>query len=360
MNRSGSGPPGKGRGAATNPGHRFSTFEREATDDGWPAPDDEPPPRLDTVLHAVESRGIVSHNRSPDVPFEASINPYMGCEHGCVYCYARPSHAYWDLSPGLDFETRILYKPDAADLLRRHFGRRGYRPAPIALGANTDPYQPAEAKLRITRQLLETFLEHRHPLTIVTKGALIERDLDLLAELATRCLVGVMVSLTSLDTGLKRSLEPRAAGPGTRLRVIRALRDAGVPTGTLIAPVIPAVNDHEIEHLVAAAAAAGASQAGYVLLRLPREVAPLFRDWLETHFPDRAEHVMSLVRQSRGGRDNDSDFAQRMTGRGVFADMIAKRFRLARRRHGLDDGERFGLDTTAFRPPEPGGQQRLF
>ena len=360
MDRPPSSRARKGRGATGNPGHRFSAFERETVDDGWPAADDEPPARLDTVLSAVTSRSIVSHNRSPDVPFEASINPYMGCEHGCIYCYARPSHAYWDLSPGLDFETRILYKPNAADLLRRHLDRRDHHVTPIALGANTDPYQPAEAKLRITRQLLETFLAYRHPLTIVTKGALIERDLDLLAELASHRLVGVMISLTSLDAALKRSLEPRAAGPGTRLRTIRMLHDAGVPVGTLVAPVIPAINDHEIERLVAAAATAGASRAGYVLLRLPHEVAPLFRDWLDTHFPERAEHVMSLVRQSRGGRANDSDFTQRMTGRGVFADMIAKRFRVACRRHGLDPRERFPLDATAFRRPDDDVQRDLF
>jgi DNA repair photolyase len=354
-------PPRKGRGATENIGHRFSAFGHEATDDGWPGDDPEAPaPRLNTVLHAVTSRSIVSRNSSPDVPFEASINPYMGCEHGCIYCYARPTHAYWDYSPGLDFETQILYKPNAVELLRQHWRRRGYTVSPIALGANTDPYQPVEAELRITRGLLEGFLEHRHPLTITTKGALIERDLDLLAELAKHHLVGVWVSLTSLDAGLKRSLEPRAAGPATRLRMIRKLQEAGVPVGTLLAPIIPAINDHEIEAMVEAAAEAGAARAGWILLRLPHEVAPLFRDWLEAHFPDRAAHVMSLVQQSRGGRDNDSDFRHRMRGQGHFVELIAQRFRLACRRHGLAGREGFALDCAAFRPPDDGVQRTLF
>ncbi|MCK5771163.1 MAG: PA0069 family radical SAM protein [Algiphilus sp.] len=273
--------------------------------------------------------------------------------------YARPSHAYWDYSPGLDFETQLLYKPNAVELLCRHWRRRGYTVSPIALGANTDPYQPVEADLRITRELLECFLEHRHPLTITTKGALIERDLDLLAELAEHDLVGVWVSLTSLDADLKRSLEPRAAGPTSRLRTIRKLRDAGVPVGTLLAPVIPAINDHEIEALLASAADAGAQRAGWILLRLPFEVAPLFRDWLEAHFPDRAAHVMSLVQQSRGGRDNDSDFHQRMRGQGPFVALIAQRFRLACRRHGMAGREAFALDCSSFCPPAKPGQLSL-
>jgi DNA repair photolyase len=354
-------PPRKGRGAVANVGHRFSAHAQESVDDGWPGDDPEAPaPRLETVLHPVASRSIVSRNRSPDVPFEQSINPYMGCEHGCIYCYARPSHAYWDYSPGLDFETQLLYKPDAAELLRRHWRRRNYTVSPIALGANTDPYQPVEAELRITRGLLECFLEHRHPLTITTKGALIERDLDLLTELAEHRLIGVWISLTSLDAGLKRSLEPRAAGPGARLRLIRRLAEAGVPVGALLAPIIPAINDHEIEALVAAAADAGAARAGWILLRLPHEVAPLFRDWLEAHFPDRAAHVMSLVQQSRGGRDNDSDFRHRMSGQGPFAELIAQRFRLATRRHGLAGREAFALDCQAFRVPDDGAQRSLF
>ncbi len=287
----------KGRGATINPPGRFVSQPGEAVDDGWYR--EATPDSVATEVRAEAARTVISRNDSPDIPFTQSINPYRGCEHGCVYCYARPSHAYLDLSPGLDFETRLFYKPDAARLLRAELARPGYRCAPIMLGANTDPYQPLEKRLRVTREILEVLLRSRHPLNIVTKGALILRDLDLLQEFARMNLVCVMVSLTTLDPELKRTLEPRAASPQARLRVIRALALAGVPVGVLTAPMIPAVNDAELEALLEAAAGAGARYAGYVLLRLPHEVKDLFRAWLEQHLPLRAGHVMSLIRQAR-------------------------------------------------------------
>jgi DNA repair photolyase len=343
-------PQHKGRGALSNQPSRYLAVQRIAD---WPADTD---PR--TTVTADPARRVISYNRSPDVPFDRSINPYRGCEHGCIYCYARPSHAWLDLSPGLDFETRLFAKHDAPALLERELRHPRYRCAPVGLGANTDPYQPIERRYRITRGILEVLDAFNHPVMIVSKGSLMLRDLDLLAGMARRRLISVAVSLTSLDPAIKRSLEPRAASPQARLRLIRELSGAGVPVTALIAPVIPAVTDSELEELVAVAADAGAVSAGYVLLRLPHEVAGLFREWLERHYPDRADHVISLIRQSRGGRDNDPAFGRRMRGTGLFAELIAQRFRLACRRHGLDR-KRPPLDSAAFRPPPRPGDQMV-
>ena len=339
----------KGRGALSNPSARFEATRAEAVDDGWYA--QELPDSIAAQVVPERARTIISTNDSPDVPFEQSINPYRGCENGCVYCYARPSHAYMGLSPGLDFETHIFYKQDAAQLLRAELGKRTYVCKPIALGANTDPYQPLEKRLRVTRSILEVMRDCRHPVTIVTKGVLILRDLDLLAELARDQLVSVMVSLTTLDSELKRVMEPRAASPQARLRVIRELSAAGICVGALIAPVIPLMNDPELEDLVAAAAQAGALRAGYVLLRLPHEIKDLFREWLAQHYPLRAAHVMSLVQSMRGGRDNDPRFGSRMRGTGPFAELLRRRFELACERAGLERGRMPPLSTVLFRPP---------
>lgn len=345
----------KGRGAASNPEGRFESVHREAVDDGWfPAPaDDGPLPA--TTVNEERARSIISRNASPDVPFEQSINPYRGCEHGCVYCYARPSHAYLGLSPGLDFETKLYAKTNAAAQLRVSLAERGYVPSPITLGANTDPYQPIERRYRITRQLLEVLLETRHPCTIITKSAMVERDLDLLAELARDRLVAVLVSVTSLDNRLSARLEPRASAPHRRIEAIRALSEAGVRVGVLVSPVIPMVTDVDLEDILTRAHAAGARQASYAIVRLPHEVAMLFREWLELNFPERAGHVMSLVRQMRGGRDNDPRFGVRMKGEGVFAELIARRFKVAARRLGYATGEAFELRRDLFRAPTPQG-----
>lgn len=345
----------KGRGAASNREGRFESVRREPVDDGWfpDLPDDATRPA--TSVTVERARGIVSRNASPDVPFEQSVNPYRGCEHGCIYCYARPSHAYLNLSPGLDFETRLFAKSNAADLLRDTLARPGYRPSPITLGANTDPYQPVEKRWRITRQLLEVLAEARHPCTIITKSAMVERDLDLLAELARDGLAAVLVSVTSLDNRLSAKLEPRASAPHRRLRAIGALSAAGVPVGVLVSPVIPMVTDVDLEEILARARAAGATQAGYAIVRLPGEVAALFREWLEEHLPARAAHVMSLVQQMRGGRDNDPRFGVRMKGEGVFAELIARRFKVATRRLGFLRGEAHDLRCDLFRAPTPQG-----
>jgi DNA repair photolyase len=301
---------------------------------------------------------VITTNDSPDIPFAQSINPYRGCEHGCVYCYARPSHAYLGLSSGLDFESRLFYKQDAAKLLEAELARKNYVCKPITLGANTDPYQPVERRLRVTRSILEVLARSRHPVSIVTKGSLVLRDADLLADLARDGLVTVAISLTTLCAETKRTLEPRAASPQARLRAVRELNAAGVPTGVLVAPVIPAITDHEIEALLEAAADAGARWAGYVLLRLPYDVKDLFRGWLEAHFPDRAEHVMSLVRQMRGGRDNDPRFGSRMRGEGPLAELLRKRFKVACHRHGLDSRRNEAPQPThLFRPPIVEGSQ---
>jgi DNA repair photolyase len=349
--------PDKGRGATFNPENRFRREQREAVDDGWAAPrfadagDDEELPPLKTVVRIQPARTIIARNDSPDIPFTQSINPYQGCEHGCVYCYARPSHAYLDLSPGLDFETKLFAKPNAAELLRAELAKPGYVCDPIALGANTDPYQPIERVWKITRSVIEVLAACDHPLTITTKGALVLRDLDLLAPMAAKGLVRAFVSIAMLDRGLARKLDPRAAAPHRRLQIVKALAESGVPVGVNVAPIIPQLTDHELEAILEAAAAAGARHAAYTLLRLPREVAPLFRDWLAVHYPLRAAHVMSLVQQIRGGRDNDPRFGARMHGQGNFADLIRKRFALACKRLGLNAEHDVPLDTSRFRPP---------
>jgi DNA repair photolyase len=300
---------------------------------------------------------IISSNTSPDVPFERSINPYQGCEHGCIYCYARPSHSYLDLSPGLDFETRIFYKPNAAERLLAAWSERSYDCKPITIGANTDPYQPAEREKRVTRELLELFVHHAHPVSLITKSTLITRDIDLLADLAARNLCSVAISLPTLERGLKRIMEPRVPSAEARLRTMQELAGAGVPVSVLYAPVIPAINDGEIEKVVAAAAAAGATNAAWIFLRLPHEVKDLFAEWLELHFPERAARVMSLVRQASGGKDYDHSFGLRQTGRGPYAELLGNRFRKACRRHGLScDREARTLDCSLFEPP---GQRQL-
>ena len=350
----------KGRGAPANPEGRFESRQTQAMDDGWGSLE-EPLPPLETRVHVDQARSIINRNESPDIAFDQSINPYRGCEHGCVYCYARPSHGYLNLSAGLDFETQLFYKPQAARLLEAELSRPGYRCAMIALGANTDPYQPVERQLGVTRQLLEVLWRFRHPVSITTKGAaLIERDLPLLAEMARENLVSVAISITTLDPALKRSLEPRAASPQARLRILEALSRAGVPTLIFFSPVIPFVNDAEMERVLAAGAEAGARGASYIPLRLPHEVKDLFRAWLQVHAPLKAEHVMSLVQQMRGGRDNDPRFGSRMRGEGEYAGILQQRFRLACRRLGLKAGERIELATDRFRvPPRPGDQMGL-
>jgi DNA repair photolyase len=348
----------KGRGASFNPKVRFEQAELEPFDDGWGslglAIEESAPVRTEVLPDA--SRSVIARNDSPDIPFEQSINPYRGCEHGCIYCYARPSHAWLGLSPGVDFETKLLAKLDAARLLEQELARPGYCCRPIALGTNTDPYQPVERRLGITRSILEVLARVRHPLTIVTKSAAVVRDLDLLAPMAAQNLAVVCLSVTTLDPSLARTLEPRAAAPHRRLEAIRALKHAGVPTGVMVAPIIPALNDQEMERILEAAAAGGAGQAGYVLLRLPHEVKELFGAWLDEHAPGRKERVLSLVRQCRGGRLYDAKFGTRMRGEGPYARMIGERFAMARRRFGLDR-PRVELRTDLFQPPDQDPRQ---
>jgi len=349
-----------GRGAISNRAGRFESLAVEAVDDGWGILD-EPLPAVETTVQAEPAQSVITRNNSPDVPFDQSINPYRGCEHGCVYCFARPSHAYVNLSPGLDFETRLFFKKDAALRLREELNKRGYRCTPINLGANTDPYQPLERRLGITRSLLEVLLECHHPVTIVTKSALVVRDLDLLQALAAERLLRVFVSITTLDDELKRRMEPRAASPAARLATMKRLAGEGVPTGVMFAPVIPALNDHELEGVVAAAATAGAGTAGYLLLRLPGEVKGLFYEWLETHYPDRTARVRNRIRELRGGRDNDPRFGLRMRGQGPWADLLRRRFEAACERHGLEHGRAKPLETGLFRPPSRApGQMELW
>lgn len=351
MNR----PPPKGRGSAGNIADRFAAWTRE-TDADTP-PDELPAPV--TTLTWVDAKSMLRTQDSPDLRFMLTANPYQGCEHGCIYCYARPSHAYWSLSPGLDFETKLMAKRDAAGLLRKELSRPGYRcHEPICIGANTDAYQPIEREARVTRSLLEVLWEARHPVSLLTKGALITRDIDLLAKFAEHNLVQAFVSVTTLDPQLARRMEPRAASPARRLAVLAELKSAGIPTGILTAPVVPGLTDHETEHLLEAGHAAGVESAGYVVLRLPREVNPLFQDWLHQHYPDRAEHVMSLMRQMRGGQDYDSAFGQRMRGQGPLADLLSQRFKLACRRLGLNTRPR-ELEHSLFRPPRDDGQLSL-
>jgi DNA repair photolyase len=349
--------PPKGRGATANPEGRFEPRRVEAVWDDRPG---ESAPSPATEVFVDHARTVLTRNDSPDVPFDVSINPYRGCEHGCAYCFARPSHAYLNLSPGLDFETKIFAKPDAPQLLARELAKPGYRCVPIALGTNTDPYQPIERTLRITRGILEVLVAHRHPFSIVTKSALVLRDLDLIAPMAASGQASAFVSITTQDADLAGRLEPRAAAPHRRLEVLRALAGACVPAGVLASPMIPGLNDHELESILGAAASAGARYAGYILIRLPHEVKEVFADWLERHASGRAAKVLSLIRQARGGKLYDPRFGGRMRGEGPYAAMLARRFEVARRRHGFDL-ERPRLDTAPFHVPgRPGAQRGLF
>jgi DNA repair photolyase len=349
----------KGRGAVSNRVGRYEPETRQAEHDGWDLPEEDDPPPLRTAVTIDSTRTIIARNQSPDLGFDRSINAYRGCEHGCIYCFARPTHAFLGLSPGLDFESRLFAKPDAAALLAEELAKPGYRPAVMAIGTNTDPYQPIEREYRITRQVLQVLSDFNHPVGIVTKSALVLRDLDILGPMAERGLVQVSLSLTTLDRGLARRMEPRASTPARRLEAIAGLAVAGVPAGVMTAPMIPGLNDMELEKLLEAAAGAGARTAGYVLLRLPLEIKDLFREWLETHVPDRAERVLNLIRETRDGRLNDPNFGSRMKGQGPYAELIAKRFKLATRRHGLNR-ERWQPNLSLFRrPPRPGDQLSL-
>jgi DNA repair photolyase len=339
----------KGRGALSNPPGRFDKLTQTLEHDGWY--EEESPNKIETVVMPEPARSIISRNDSPDIGFGQSINPYRGCEHACIYCYARPSHGYVGLSPGRDFETRIFYKADAAKLLEKELAAPKYRCSPIMLGANTDPYQPLEKKLRVTRSILEVLLRCRHPVNITTKGALVARDVDLLAALARDGLARVMFSIPTLDPDMKRVLEPRAASAAAKLKAMRVLADAGVEVGVLVAPIIPVLTEHEVESVLEAARAAGASLAGYTMLRLPWEVKDLFREWLAEHFPERAAHVMSQVRAMRGERDNDPEFGTRMHATGPVAELIRQRFQLASRRLGFPPERKHSLPTNLFQPP---------
>lgn len=348
----------KARGATSNATGRFERLARETFIDGWDAEVEESVARTTTVDERV--RKILTRNDSPDIPFDRSINPYRGCEHGCSYCFARPSHAYLGLSPGLDFETRLTRKREAPALLAREIAARGYEVAPIAIGTNTDPYQPIEARDRIMRGILEVLAEHNHPVAITTKGTLIERDIDLLKPMAAKGLVHVGISVTTLGSRLSRQLEPRAPVPARRLKTIRALAEAGIPTRVMVAPVIPALTDHELEAILGAAATHGAKTAAYIMLRLPLEVAPLFEDWLHSHVPDRAQRVLNRIREIRGGKLNSAEFGTRMKGEGDWAELLGKRFEIALSRTGLSK-RTTPLRTDLFAvPPKPGDQLSLF
>jgi DNA repair photolyase len=348
--------PVKGRGAVSNPAGRFEPASRHRIDDGWERPEEGEPARPPTIVRVDATRTILARNESPDLGFDRSINAYRGCEHGCVYCFARPTHAYFGLSSGLDFETRIFVKPDAPRLLAAELRRKGYDPAPIAMGTNTDPYQPLEREHRITRGVLEVLRDFRHPFTIVTKGHLVTRDLDLLGPMAEANLCRVGLSVTTLDRDLARKLEPRASTPARRIEAIRLLAEAGVPVGVMAAPMIPALNDWELERILEAAAEAGASWAAHTVLRLPHEIKDLMREWLEAHAPLKAKHVLSLVRDMRGGRLNDPNFGARMKGEGAYAEALSLRFRLAAKRLGLDR-KQAPLDCAQFKPPPRAGDQ---
>ena len=360
----------KGRGAVSNLQGRYELLMREDFDDGWasgdPAAGDtpsdadavdkrEPDHKQTWKTQVIEesAKTILSRNQSPDVPFTVSLNPYRGCEHGCIYCFARPTHSYLGLSPGLDFESKIFAKVNAPELLRSELAKKSYVPEPIALGVNTDAYQPCERDLQITRRVLEVLRECEHPVALISKSSLIERDIDLLADMASKHLALAAVTITTLDAAVARALEPRAAAPARRLRTIRTLTDAGIPVGVSVAPVIPFVTEPDLERILAAAAEAGTINAGYVMLRLPWEVSPLFQQWLEAHFPDRAARVMNRVRDLRGGKDYDSSFGKRMQGEGIWADLIRQRFDKAVARLGLamHSGRFKGLDSSRFRAP---------
>jgi len=352
-------PAVKGRGARSNAAGRYEATQAVDFDDGWTADDAETAP-LRTTLTPEHARTLITRNTSPDVGFDRSINPYKGCEHGCIYCYARPSHAWMGLSPGLDFESRLFFKPEAARLLENELAKPRYVPRRIHIGGNTDPYQPVERELKSTRSILEVMQRFGHPFSIITKSVLVARDADIIGPMGRQGLASVMVSITTLDCGLARAMEPRASTPARRLEAIRQLTDAGAQVGVGFAPVIPGLNDHEMEGVLEAAAAAGATSAMYVTLRLPLEIKDLFREWLADARPDRAARVMSLIRQTRGGRDYDPDWSQRMKGTGPVADLIADRFKAAIKRYGLD-APRAPLDLSRFRvPPEFRPQLELF
>jgi DNA repair photolyase len=353
----------RGRGALSNASGRYEKQARIQMDDGWAdavLADDDALPPLRTEVTLDATRTIIAHNKSPDISFDQSINPYRGCEHGCIYCFARPSHAWLGMSPGADFESRLFAKPDAARLLAKELSAPGYVPRVIAMGTNTDPYQPLEKQMRITRSVLEVLRDFRHPVAIVTKSPLILRDLDILSDMAAMGLAKAALSVTTLDRKLARMMEPRAGTPSRRLQAIRGLKDAGIPAGVMFAPAIPALNDHEMEAVLAAAKEAGARSAGYVLLRLPLEIKNLFREWLDANVPDRARHVMTLVRQMRGGKDYDSNWDTRMRGTGPYAQMMARRFHLTAKRLGLNQPQP-SLTVERFRrPPVTGDQLKLF
>lgn len=345
----------KGRGAVSNEASRFLPTHSVTVDDGWGIDPADDTPRLQTIARADRTRTLITRNQSPDVPFDHSINPYKGCEHGCIYCFARPTHAFLDLSPGIDFETRIFYKTGIRERLNEELRKRGYVPTPMALGTNTDPYQPLEREHRITRQILEVMLECRHPVTLVTKSAGVLRDIDLWAALARQGLAHVNVSITTLSRDLKTRLEPRTASPEARLKTVRTLADAGVPVGVLAAPMIPFVNDHELEAILEAARNHGATHANYILLRLPLEVQDLFGEWLDTHYPGIKSRVFSAIRNARGGQLYKAEFGTRMRGEGPIADLLASRFRVAMRRLGLLQERSVKLRQDLFRPPSPQG-----
>jgi DNA repair photolyase len=351
----------KGRGAATRLAHRFERDQRSDFDDGWGSLEDDAAgalPQLATEVRFEDVKSVLGGNESPDVPFDRSLNPYRGCEHGCIYCFARPTHSYLNLSPGLDFETRLIAKRNIAEVLRLELGRKGYRPSQIAIGTATDCYQPIERELRLTRSVIALLQETRHPFGLVTKSSAIERDLDLIAPMAAERLAAVYVTITTLDGELARKLEPRAAAPLRRLRTLRTLADAGVPVGVSVAPQIPFVTE-DMEQVLEAAWEAGARCAFYTVIRLPWEVAPLFKQWLELHYPQRAGRIMARIREMRGGKDYDADFATRMKGSGVWAELIRQRFEKATQRIGFNR-ERIALDLSAFRPPGAAGQGSLF
>jgi DNA repair photolyase len=346
----------RGRGAGVNPSGRFEPVSRQVFDDGWETLEELPP--FKTEVQVEKPRTIITRNLSPDISFDRSINPYRGCEHGCVYCFARPTHAYMGLSAGLDFESKLFAKPDAARLLERELAKEGYQPKIIAIGTNTDPYQPIEKKWRIMREILEVMEAYNHPVGIVTKSALVARDIDILSRMAEKGLAKVALSVTTLDRTLARTMEPRAATPPKRLETIRQLAEAGIPASVMVAPIVPGLNDQEIERILDSARAAGAREAGYVILRLPLEVSPIFKDWLLRHYPDRYRHVLSLVRSMRGGKDYDAEWGKRMKGSGPYAWQIGRRFELAARKYGLNL-ERTKLRTDLFKAPTKAGEQLM-
>ncbi|RST85132.1 PA0069 family radical SAM protein [Aquibium carbonis] len=344
----------RGRAAGINPSGRFEALRRDVFDDGWDTIEDLPP--FKTEVQMEKPRTIITRNESPDISFDRSLNPYRGCEHGCVYCFARPTHGYMGLSAGLDFESKLFAKPDAAKLLERELAKDGYQPKTIAIGTNTDPYQPIEKRYGIMRQILEVLEAHNHPVGIVTKSALVSRDIDILSRMAEKGLAKVALSVTTLDRRLARAMEPRAATPTRRLEAMKALSEAGIPVSVMVAPVIPGLTDHEVERILDSAHSVGAREAGYIILRLPLEVSPIFKDWLLRHYPDSYRHVLSLVRSMRDGKDYDSTWGARMKGAGPYAWQIGRRFQITARRLGLNQNKRV-LRTDLFKPPARTGEQ---